>query len=79
MEGIKGLTYEELTKLLDERYVRQESCNDRHKEQDAKITEISIAQERIATKLDFICKIGIAILGTLVALMGTSIWNLITK
>ena len=79
MDIIKDMTYESLLKMLDDRYVRQENCNDRHEKQDAKITEISIAQERIATKLDFICKIGVAILGTLVTLMGTSIWNLITK
>lgn len=72
-------SYEKLIKMLDDRYVRQGDCNDRHEKQDAKITEISIAQERIATKLDFICKIGVAILGTLVTLMGTSIWNLISK
>ena len=72
-------SYEKLIAMLDDRYVRQGDCNDRHEKQDAKITEISIAQERIATKLDFICKIGVAILGTLVTLMGTSIWNLISK
>lgn len=79
MDVAKGLTYEELTKLFDERYVRQEKCNDRHEKQDARINEIAIAQERIATKLDIICKIGVAILTLLITLIGTSIWNLIAK
>lgn len=78
MENITTL-YNELVGLFDERYVRQENCNERRKEQDAKIMEMSIAQERIATKLDIICKIGVAILTLLTTLIGTSIWNIITN
>ena len=68
-----------LLAVLDDRYVRQGDCNDRHEKQDARITEISIVQERIATKLDVICKLGVAILGALITLMVASIWNVIAK
>lgn len=71
--------YKDLIALLDDRYVRQETCSDNHKEADAKISGMSIAQERIATKLDIICRVGFAILGALITLIGASVWTAITK
>ena len=71
--------YKDLIALLDDRYVRQETCSDNRKEADAKISGMSIAQERIATKLDIICRVGVAILGALITLIGASVWTAITK
>lgn len=79
MDGINSKIYDELTKFFDERYVRQETCSDNRKEAEAKIAGMSIAQERIATKLDIICKVGYAILGALITLIAASVWSIITK
>lgn len=73
------INYEKMFAVLDGRYVMRDDCNDRHEKQNAKFAEMAIAQERIATKLDIICRVGIAILLALVSLIGTSLWNLIAK
>lgn len=71
--------WKDLIAILDDRYVLQNKCVEKHEKTDSKITELSLVQSMIVTKLGFIEKIGVAILGVLITLMGTSIWNLITK
>ena len=71
--------YKDLIAIFDDRYVRRKDCDDKHTRQDEKINSISILQERNATKLYVISKVGYAILGLLITLLGTSIWNLIVK
>lgn len=54
--------YEDLLRLLDDRYVRRTDCNDRHKESDEKMNQIVITQTQNTTQLSLLMKLNIATL-----------------
>lgn len=69
----------EMQDYLDDRYVRKDACNDRHTELAKDLTEVSVTQATILTKLGNIEKIEAVKLGTVATAIVAAIMKLILK
>ena len=69
----------EMLDFLDERYVQKDACNDRHTELAKDLTEVSVTQATILTKLGNIEKIEAVKLGTIATAIVAAIMKLILK
>lgn len=75
----KSVINADLAEYLDNRFVRKDNCSERQLKTEKEISEILITQSAIMTKLEFITKIGLAIVtatvGLLVAQIGGVLFN----
>lgn len=76
------LSQEDLAQIIaltDTKYVQKDACNDRHTELAKELTEVSVTQATILTKLGNIEKINATTLGTVAAAIVASLMKLILK
>ena len=75
----KSVINADLAEYLDNRFVCKDNCSERQLKTEKEISEILITQSAIMTKLEFITKIGLAIVtatvGLLVAQIGGVLFN----
>lgn len=64
---------------LDNIYVRKDDCNDRHEGTAKEISELTIAQTKVATQLGWLIKINAAELGAVGTAIVAAIMKLILK
>lgn len=75
----KSVINADLAEYLDNRFVRKDNCNERQLKTEKEISEILITQSAIMTKLEFITKIGLAIVTATVGLLVAQIGGVLFK
>ena len=75
----KSVINADLAEYLDNRFVRKDNCSERQLKTEKEISEILITQSAIMTKLEFITKIGLAIVTATVGLLVAHIGGVLFK
>lgn len=75
----KSVINADLAEYLDNRFVRKDNCSERQLKTEKEISEILITQSAIMTKLEFITKIGLAIVTATVGLLVAQIGGVLFK
>lgn len=76
---IADMTKEELLSELDERYVRQKDCSDRHELINEKVVSTNLLAEKSNTKLSILIGILAFVAGIMAPLAAKTLWEMAMK